>query len=83
MSNKVKENIITTQDDLYRSHYKTQQFISHSAKDVHNYAKALETGFVTITRSGLLPNNVIIEIHMNERSTVIRLNQSRLVGYYL
>ncbi len=26
------ENIITTQDDLYRSYYKTQQFISTSAK---------------------------------------------------
>jgi Fic family protein len=56
------ENIITTQDDLYRSHYATQQFISASAKEVHNYAKALETGFNTITNTGLLTNNTIIEI---------------------
>ncbi len=56
------ENIITTQDDLYRSHYETQQFISTSAKEVHNYAKALEMGFDTITSTGLLTNNTIIEI---------------------
>ena len=48
------ENIITTQDDLYRSNYQTQKFLSTSAKEVHNYAKALETG--------LLTNNTIIEI---------------------
>ena len=56
------ENIITTQDDLYRSNYQSQQFISTSAKEVHNYAKALEAGFNTITQTGLLTNNTIIDI---------------------
>ncbi len=56
------ENIITTQDDLYRSNYQSQQFLSTSAKEVHNYAKALETGFNTINKTGLLTNNTIIEI---------------------
>jgi Fic family protein len=56
------ENIITTQDDLYRSHYQSQQFLSTSAKEVHNYAKALETGFNIINETGLLTNNTIIEI---------------------
>jgi len=56
------ENIITTQDDLYRSNYESQQFLSTSAKEVHNYAKALETGFNTITKTGLLTNNTILEI---------------------
>lgn len=56
------ENIITTQDDLYRSNYKSRQFISTSAKEVHNYAQALETGFDTINRTGLITNNSIIEI---------------------
>jgi Fic family protein len=56
------ENIITTQDDLYRSNYKSQQFISTSAKEVHNYAQALETGFNTINKTGLLTNNTILEI---------------------
>ena len=56
------ENIITTQDDLYRSNYQSQQFLSSSAKEVHNYAKALETGFNTIKTTGLLTNNTIIDI---------------------
>tara|TARA_R110002012_G_scaffold223885_1_gene395896 strand:+ start:5627 stop:6724 length:1098 start_codon:yes stop_codon:yes gene_type:complete len=56
------ENIITTQDDLYRSNYQSQQFLSTAAKEVHNYAKALETGFNTINKTGLLTNNTIIEI---------------------
>ena len=56
------ENIITTQDDLYRSNYQSQQFLSTSAKEVHSYAKALETGFNTITQTGLLTNNTIIDI---------------------
>jgi len=56
------ENIITTQDDLYQSYYPTQHFVSTSAKEVHNYAKALTTGFDTITTTGLLTNNTIIDI---------------------
>jgi len=56
------ENIITTQDDLYRSNHQSQQFFSSSAKEVHNYAKALETGFNTIKTTGLLTNNTIIDI---------------------
>ena len=56
------ENIITTQDDLYRSNYDAQQFLSASAKEVHNYAKALQTGYNTIKETGLLTNNAIIQI---------------------
>lgn len=39
------ENIITTHDDLYRSDYETKNFVSHSAKEVHNYAQALNCGY--------------------------------------
>lgn len=56
------ENIITTQDDLYRSHYPSQQFTSSSAKEVHNYAKALATGYETVKQTGMLTNNSIIQI---------------------
>ena len=56
------ENIITTQDDLYRSNYQSQQFLSTSAKEVHNYAQALQAGFNTINTTGLLTNNTVIEI---------------------
>ena len=56
------ENIVTTQDDLYKSNFQTQQFLSTSAKEVHRYAKALETGFNIIKETDLLTNNTIIEI---------------------
>ena len=56
------ENIVTTQDDLYQSNYITKQFSSTTAKEVHNYAKALEAGYQIVSRSGLLTNNTIIEI---------------------
>lgn len=56
------ENIITTHDDLYQSNYQSQIFNSTSAKEVHNYAKALEVGFNTIQKSDLLINSNILEI---------------------
>ena len=56
------ENIITTQDDLYQSNYPRKIFASTAAKEVHNYANALEVGFRQVTESGLLTNNTIIEI---------------------
>ncbi|OUR98446.1 addiction module protein [Halobacteriovorax marinus] len=56
------ENIITTHDDLYQSNYQSQVFSSTSAKEVHNYARALEVGFNTIQESNLLINSNILEI---------------------
>ena len=56
------ENIITTHDDLYQSNYQSQLFSSHSAKEVHNYAKALEVGFNIIKDKNLLVNSTILDI---------------------
>lgn len=56
------ENIITTQDDLYQSHYSSQAFSSPAAKEVHRYAKALEVGFDIVKNSSLLTCSAIIEI---------------------
>lgn len=56
------ENIITTQDDLYQSNFQTRKFSSTSAKEVHQYAKALEFGFETISSSGILRNSTIIKM---------------------
>ncbi|MFT6895888.1 MAG: Fic family protein [Paraglaciecola sp.] len=56
------ENIITTHDDLYRSNYKTQQFTSAGAKEVHSYAEALLSGLKIVTRTDLLTNSTIITI---------------------
>ena len=55
------ENIVTTQDDLYQSNYPSKNFISTQAKEVHNYARALEVGHKLVIDSGLLTNNTIIE----------------------
>ncbi len=59
------ENIVTTQDDLYRSNYKAQQFTSASSKEVHDYAGALTAGFDIVQKTGLLTNSTICEIQRN------------------
>ena len=56
------ENIITTQDELYRSDASRNEFASVAAKEVHNYATALHYGFNKVKETGLIANNTIIEI---------------------
>lgn len=56
------ENIITTQDDLYQSNYSLSYFHGATAKEVHNYAAALDRGFQLIKDTGLLTNNSVKEI---------------------
>ena len=56
------ENIITTHDDLYSSDYDSKVFASHSAKEVHNYANALQVGFDIVKEQELITNNNIIYI---------------------
>ncbi len=56
------ENIITTQDDLYQSNYSLGYFRGTAAKEVHNYAAALDRGFHIVKETGLLTNNSVIEI---------------------
>lgn len=59
------ENIITTQDDLYRSDYQTKQFLSIAAKEVHNYANALREGFDRVKQTEILTSNDIQVIQSN------------------
>jgi Fic family protein len=56
------ENIITTQDDLYRSDSRARQFVTVAAKEVHSYATALNEGFEQVKKSGLLTERQILEI---------------------
>ncbi len=56
------ENIITTDDELYKSDALTQSFVSHAAKEVYNYTAALKNGFEEIKKTELLTNNCILEI---------------------
>lgn len=56
------ENIITTQDELYKGDAFAKQFTSIAAKEVHYYANALRRGFETVKKKGLLTNNQVLEI---------------------
>lgn len=57
------ENIVTTQDDLYRASASTQhQLMPAATKEVLNYREALQHGFALVRKHQLLTNNTIKEI---------------------
>ena len=57
------ENIITTQDDLYRADLAIKDFtVSPTAKEVQNYREAIFHGFQLVRQHKLLTNNNIISI---------------------
>ena len=57
------ENIITTQDDLYRADLAIKDFtVSPEAKEVQNYREAIFHGFQLVRQHKLLTNNNIISI---------------------
>lgn len=56
------ENIITTHDELYKSNILSKEFASYGAKEVYNYAVALESGYKKVKKDGMLINSHILEI---------------------
>jgi Fic family protein len=68
------ENIITTQDELFRSDAASREFVTMAAKEVYFYANALQCGFEQVRRRGLLTTNLILEIQsmIEENSAGIR-----------
>jgi Fic family protein len=56
------ENIITTQDELFRSDSASREFVTIAAKEVLFYADALRYGFEQVRSSGLLTNRSILAI---------------------
>ncbi|MBL8572691.1 MAG: Fic family protein [Hyphomicrobiaceae bacterium] len=54
------ENIVTTQDDLFKSDVLANQFASLAAKEVHNYARALREAFARVRKTGLITVNDIL-----------------------
>lgn len=58
------ENIVTTQDDLYRSAAESlSDFVTNAAtKEVLNYREALQHGFHLVKEKGVLTSSVIKEI---------------------
>ncbi len=59
------ENIVTTQDDLYKADADAQQlWVTAAAKEVLNYREALQLGFRLVKERKLLTNSMIKEIQM-------------------
>ena len=56
------ENIITTQDELFKSDVYANEFVTLAAKEVHNYARALREGFQKVRATGLITLNDILAI---------------------
>jgi Fic family protein len=55
------ENIITTDDELFRAEL-FEDFVGPAQKEVQNYAAALRLGFQKVRQQGILTNNFILEI---------------------
>lgn len=56
------ENIITTDDEVYRSDYLAMVFATPAAKEVHRYAEALKLGFEEVRRSGGIGLNTVLRV---------------------
>lgn len=56
------ENIITTQDELFKANLNLAGWQTAAAKEVQNYVAALQRGFELINKNGLLTTNHILEI---------------------
>ncbi len=57
------ENIITTQDELYKANLFLNYFKNPAAKEVNRYATALKSAFEQVRNDHLITLNRIIEIH--------------------
>ena len=56
------ENIVTTNDELYRESLFPELGNDPAAKEVRRYGQALRTGYDLVTATGLLTNNHILQI---------------------
>ncbi len=59
------ENIITTQDELYRALTISQKNISSATKEVINYRKAIFLGFDFVKNQGFLTVNDIVKVQQS------------------
>lgn len=56
------ENIVTTQDEIYRGDLDSEELLSTAAKEVHRYRQALGVGARLVRTTGLITLNHICEI---------------------
>lgn len=59
------ENIVTTNDELYKADLDIDYTISSSTKEVMNYRGAIIAGFDLISKNKILSNSIIKEIQKN------------------
>jgi len=59
------ENIITTHDELFQADFAAQSFKTLASKEVHNYAHALQTAYLTVKEKAFIANNQIIAIQQS------------------
>ena len=56
------ENIITTHDELFRAAVQHDAPVTQAAKEVQNYAAALQLGFELVRKHGFLSSNHLVQI---------------------
>lgn len=56
------ENIITTEDELYKAQLFPGLELKPEAKEVQNYAAALKKGYELVKKNGVLTSNIILSI---------------------
>ena len=72
------ENIITSQDDLYRAELNLTPLSNLAAKEVQNYNRALLLGFELIREQGIITNRTILRTQENIENN--RAGYRRLPG---
>ena len=80
------ENIVTTHDELYKSHVSGKTHRNPAVKEVNDYAVALKQGFDLVAESGMLTVNHLLRVHAilegndagirRQSGTVLRNEQS-------
>jgi Fic family protein len=56
------ENIITTHDELFQAAVQANAPVTQAAKEVQNYAAALQLGFELIRKHGFLSSNHLVQV---------------------
>ena len=77
------ENIVTTQDDLFKEELNIQENISNAAaKEVLNYRRAMQAGFELVKKNKLLTCNIIqqIQSELESNRAAFKVRLRKLLG---
>jgi Fic family protein len=76
------ENIVTTQDELYKEDALPASIRSAASKEVYRYSEALAAGYATVSKTGLISTKALIAIQsqlMNSSSGIRTMPGTNLV----